>query len=455
MAYLGASLIGKAIGLLTTPFFTRLVSEEEYGILTLYLTVLGGASVICSAFSSGSAIYRGLGKFEDKCGAFIKSALLVSTGFSLGICILLFAFWGYIGLPSAFFVPLALQILCDGVVGVSLARARYRYSYFEVMLISILTSALPALLSILILARARAAFGVRIYIMLAVSLILAVVQLLRLLRLPGGPEKAPIKYMITSAFPLLPHSLSVALCGQADKLFVTRIMGAAALAKYSVVHSLGVALQFAVSALGSSLGPWIIRRLEADERDRIERVVGILFALLAALSLGLCSIAPEAMTLLAPGKYHEALPALFPIAISTPLTLISFVTTVALVNAGKGRYTAVISLMGLILSVTLNYTLISAFGYFGAGLTLLISQIASVFLGFVFLKSAELNNIMSPSGLCACFSFSVLIGVLTNLLYGHLVTRLLLLLIPAAWCFVSLFKCREILFEREALPQND
>ena len=447
MGYLGASLIGKAIGLLTTPFFTRLVSEEDYGILTLYMTVLGAISVICSAFSTGGAIYRGFSRFEEKQSNFLRSALVVSLCFSLLICILFFTFWDYIGIPGVFFLPLVLQILCDSVIAISMAKARYKYRYLEVMIVGILSSAVPAILSIVILGRYGSAFGVRIYLLLFISLIIAVVQLLRILRSPGKVERKMLKYMLTAGIPLLPHTLSVALSGQADKLFVTRIMGAPSLAKYSVVHSLGIALQFVVTSLGSALGPWIIRRLDKGEKERICPVVTMLFALFSALSLGLCSVAPEAMRLLAPEKYLEALPALFPIAISTPISLVSYVTTVSLVHTGHGRYTAVISGMNLAMCVILNYTLISAFGYFGAGLALLLSQLLSALLGFMFLRLAGLSDIIAPMKIGGYLAFTILVGLATNLLYGQATIRWVLIIIPTLWGIIQLLKCKDLVME--------
>ena len=447
MGYLGASLVGKAIGILTTPFFTRLISEEEYGALTLYMTVLGGASVICSAVSSGSAVYRGFKTFESKNGGFTKSVLAVSFVFSLVICLLLFALIPFLGLNQAFYIPLVLQILCDSIIGVSMSRARFRYKYGEVMAVGIISSAIPALISLAILTWLGKGFGVRIYSLLAISLIVAAIQLARILSLPGRADKEMRKYMIRSSVPLLPHSISVALSGQADKLFITTFMGAAALAKYSVVHSLGIALQFVITALGSALGPWMIRRLDTGEDYRIRRVISTLFSLFCTLSLGLCALAPEAMQILAPGEYLEALPALIPIALSTPLSFLSYTITVSLVHAEKGKYTALISAVNLALCVLLNYTLIPSLGYFGAGLALLLSQLGGAVIGIWLISRAEICQVFNAKNGIARFMVSCLIGGLTMLFFNSLSLRIILLLIPAIWGLNGLFECKRLVIE--------
>ena len=448
MAYLGASIIGKAIGILTTPFFTRLISEEEYGALTLYMTLLGGASVICSAVSSGSAVYRGFSEFEENSGGFVKSALAVSFTFSASLSVILFSLLPFSDLNRSFYLPLALQILSDAVVGVAMARARFRYKYLEVMTVSIFSSALPAIASLLILKNLGCGCGVRIYTLLIISLAVAIIETIRIINLPGQADREMIIFMTKTSLPLLPHSISVALSGQADKLFITSIMGAAALAKYSVVHSLGIALQFAVTALGSALGPWIIRRINRGEKERIGQVTMTLFSLLIAFSLGLCGIAPEAMSLLAPDKYSEALPALIPIALSVPLSFLSYVITVGLVQSEKGRYTAVISIINLALCIFFNYTLIPYLDYLGAGIALLLSQLGSVICGIAFIRISKIKEAIPFGRVLPTFFFSLSVGLGCYLLYDNTEWRAVLMIIPGIWGIKSLFECLKLMKEK-------
>ena len=63
--YIGTSILTKGVGFLITPIFTRALTEEEYGIFTLYISVLGVISILISAFTSGSTVYGGLRKYKD------------------------------------------------------------------------------------------------------------------------------------------------------------------------------------------------------------------------------------------------------------------------------------------------------------------------------------------------------------------------------------------------------
>ena len=446
-AYLGASLLGKVIGLATTPFFTRLLNEDEYGTLSLYMTVLGIASIVTSSVSSGSVIFGGFRKFEDKTLLFTKSAFGVCICFSLIVCLLLFTFLPIIGLNSIFFLPLALQILCDGILGVSLSRARFSYSYFRVMLYGILSSALPAILSIIILSKNGGGAEVRIYTMLSVSLALATFEAIRVLGCSEKINGEMSRYLAINALPILPHSVTSALSGQADKLFVSYIMGQAALAKYSVVHSLGVALQFAVSSISSSLGPWMTRRIGRGENHRIVPVISTLFSLLCSVSLGLCALAPEAMQLLAPSNYLAALPALIPIALSTPLSLLSYSMTLTLVQTGRGKITAISSLISLITCITLNYILVPRMGYLGAGLALLLSQILSLIFCLSATSSSSVGRTVNLRKCFGKFAVSCVVGLLFGVFFFVPALRILLLIVPVSWGFFSLLECKSLIFE--------
>ena len=447
MAYLGASLIGKFIGIMTTPFFTRMIGQEEYGELTLYLTILGGASIVCSAFSSSSAVYRGFRLYEDRKSDFIKSSITVSLSFSLIICTLLFTLSSFLELKSSLYLPLSLQIICDSIVGFSLAKARYQYRYGQVMAINLLTSALPSLISLILLSKFSFGFSVRIFSMLFLSILIAGLQLFRLLKANGRIKTDIIKNVIKSSLPLLPHSISIATIGQVDKLFITSLMGAAALASYSVAHSLGISLQFLVTTLGSAIAPWLIRRMDERNYSKIGDVISTVFSLFCATVIALCVISPEIMNILAPREYFSSLPAIIPIALSVPLNFISYIASVGLVQIGKGKHTAISSLMSLIASVIMSYLLIPSFGYFGAGLAILLSQAVSSLLGVIFLFRITEESFIPIKKICLIYSVCALICFTIMPFYSFLYIRILILIIPAVLGLKSLLHSKQLITE--------
>lgn len=446
--YLAASAAGKVVSFIITPFATRLLGKEEFGQFSLYMALLGGVSVICAAFTSSSAVYKGLQNFKDKGNGYLRAVLGVSLEFSILICILLFAFMPIIKLESLLVLPLALQIICDVIVAVAMSGERFRYNYKTVATVSLIVAIVPPVMAITILKIWGGGYTVRIYSLLFVSLCAAVYSLIKLYKGERG-NAGDSKYILRTSLPLLPHSISSALSVQADKLIISALLGAAALAKYAVVYSLGIALQFTVTAIGSALTPWIIRRLDSGEVDRISSLIIPMTTGYCALSLFLIAIAPEAMLILAPDDYLDALPALLPLALSTPLSFISSVTTVGLTYSGKGRYTVIISSVGTVLCVFLNYILIERYGFIGAGISTLICHIITALLGGLLLNRVKLKEMISLCKTTRPLVMSALVGVLIFTIKDNLAARVLTLTLPIAMLLYCLKKAGELVIEKD------
>ena len=444
--YLGTSLVCKGIGIIATPFFTRLQSAEDYGTFSLYISVLGVMSVIVSALTTGSSVYRGLYVYRDEKYSLIKSILIISLGFSVVICTLLFTFSGLLGLNKHLVVLIFLQLVCDVIIAVRLSTARFFYEYKEVAIISIFESLISPAIAIMILSTKGGGYDVRIYSLLFVSMITAVQALTWILRGVGRVKKEMLKHSFKSSIPLLPHSIGNALSGQADKLIFTTLLGTAALAKYSVVHSIAIGLSFAIGALGSALGPWIIRRLNAGESARIGEVCELIFKALAAATVFLIALAPEAMMILAPPEYSEAITAVLPISLSVLPSLLISITTVILIHADRGRYTSYASIVTVASGIILNFFLIPRFYYFGAGIALLLSQLIGAWISLKFMKKTDVC-VLPIRKFISLFALTALLGAIMLLLYDYPAIRVLLLSLPAVWMMNLFFLAERLVKE--------
>ena len=447
--YLAASILGKIINFILIPFSTRLMSSEEYGQLSLYMALLGGASVICSAFSSSSAVYKGIKDHDENKSEYIKSVLWTSWGFSVIICILLFAFSPLLALKGILYIPLALQIICDTTIAVAMCSGRFYYQYKRVVVITVISVLLPPTLSIIILKTWGGGYLARIFSLLTVSVCLAIYCYVNILKTDSRTSIENVKYIVKNSIPLLPHTASSAFLVQADKLIITSLLGAAALAKYSVVYSLGMALQFTVTSISSALSPWLIRRLEARDEEKIRRLIFPMALGYFALSVCLIAIAPEAMKILAPPEYSDALPSLVPIALSTPFYFLSTVATVGLIQSGKGGFSIIISCINAVLCIGLNYSLIGSLGFLGAGIVNLVCHAVSAMLSIYMLGKFGHKRFISSRWVAMPFLLS---GVLGLLIYGFsdsIAPRVARLCLPAIILIYCMMRVVSLVIEKD------
>ena len=61
---LASNLLSRGTGIIFTPIFTRILSPSEFGVYSLYTSLLGIFTVICTFEISGSAIYKCFMKYS-------------------------------------------------------------------------------------------------------------------------------------------------------------------------------------------------------------------------------------------------------------------------------------------------------------------------------------------------------------------------------------------------------
>ena len=441
--YTGISFATKSVGMLTTPFFTRLLGVHDYGLYSLYMSVLGVLSVGLSAFFSSGATYRAIGVFSDKKQSFLCSGFFVSGALILLICPLLFAFLPIVGLDLRFSLLIALQLFLDAVVALRTAELKYGYEYRAVALINLAVALTgPALGAALIVGGGLSYMG-RIFGLLLSSAVIAL-PLIALASGRGRVRTDICKEIVSKSAPLLPQTVSAATWGQLDKILIGSLAGAAALAKYSIAHSLGIALTTLTGGISAALLPWMSRKLAAGEESVVRRVSDGLYAAFGAGALFVVGLAPEAMRLLAPIEYSDATVAVAPIALSA---LPAFATTILSSGAaltGKSGRTAIPSLLGVLISLTLNLLLLPSLGFFGAGLSLLASQLIALGAGLVFYKG---ERPLSSEAILKPLLCSLATALPLAMLYDYLWARLLILTVPACIAVTRLLSLKELITE--------
>ncbi len=435
--YYGLSAaLAKSVGILTTPIFTRILSGEEYGRYTLYMSWLGLFTLVCSSIISPTAIYRAFEKYNTQKQELIISAFLLGSGFTLLFFILLFAFYPFLGLEIGLLSILGVQLLCDETVGLYQSVRRYEYKYKSLSLVNAASVIITPLLSIILISGAKLGYKGRVYGLLITSVIIAIPHISRLLSLGIGRfKKALAKYIARSTLPLLPYSASSALGAELDKLMITALLGAEALAKYSVAHTLGLGLGFAVTALASALYPWVIRRMSTEKEKEIEPTFSAILYALGAAAVFLGIFTPEIFSFLAPIDYAEAEFATLPLLLSTLPSFAASFITVGIVNAEKSGYTFFSAVASVLSGVLLNILLIPPLKYFGAGLSLLISSLLGLLISYIFLKKCKACSIFSYREFYKVFAQTLLGLSLGAATYSFLPFRILLLTLPISMLF--------------------
>lgn len=381
--YSSASLLGRLAGLAFTPVFTRVLSEAEYGVLPLYLGWMSVASAFVTLEIGTGAIYGGFSRFSDRRQDFMKSALFtlmsVFLAFFLLFLPLLPRLTALTGLGTGLLLVMAAHIISDAICSLYLTGERYRYSYRSVFFFNVITAVLTPLIS-LILVRVMPYYA-RPVSAAVVSGAATAVILYKWKLYSGSVRWEMVRYTLTACGALFPGALGAILLSNADKLLIGARLGTHAVAKYSVAHSLGLALTFFTVGLYGALKPWIMRKLASGNAEAVREATRKLLSVGAAATLMLCALAPELISLLAPDSYADALIAVYPLAAAVlPMFLYNVFASV-LIFEDRGWLTSLLGIGAAGLNIALNILLLPRLSFVAASFAFLISYTALAVFG--------------------------------------------------------------------------
>ena len=374
------SFLQKGISFVTVPIFTRLLSTEEYGVYSLYLSWLQVLTIFTSLYLYNGVLDNAMAKFKDDRDAFISSMQ--------GICTVIFC---TVAIVTAFFYPLVKRIIgLEPIVMLLMfiemfftpatnfwmGRQRFEYRYKKLVAITLLKSLMNPILGIVAVSLSVHKDLARISSVVVVEA--AIGGILMLYQYYKGRHfyvKKYWSYGIKLAVPMLPHYLSGMILNQGDRIMINTMVGTAEVALYGVAYSIGMLVQLFVTAINSAITPWLYDRMEKHRVDEIKTVSTLLLLFIAGIAIALMLIAPEGILIFGSTKYAEAVYVIPPVAASVFFIFMYSLLSFPQFYYGKTKFLMVASLGAALLNIVLNYIFIKLFGYVAAGYTTLVCYI--------------------------------------------------------------------------------
>jgi len=428
-----SNLIGRGAAVLFTPFFTRLLSPEEYGGYALFNSYLSIIALIGTLELGGGVIFRIFQKNYGKENRVIRSAILLIT---CTISITYLAFLaanltrgGGEAIPYAH-ILLPLTAIFSSIISIFSAYCKFKYKYKPYLVISLLTGVISPLIAILILRFAEIPEGVgatvRVASLTAVYVICAVVVITKVFanaRREHTPDYAPeksclIRQLLTAALPLLPYYISVMLISQLDKIMIDGFLGGSELGKYSVAYSCGIALSSVTSGVSQTFSAWTMRKIRQGNYKKIRSLTHSAEIILSLVILIFLCFIPEVFSLLAPSEYMSSMSAVYPIALCVLPIFLSGITTSASLYFEKRIGISLTGICAGGICAAINLFLIPRIGVVGASISAFISYLTLFLLSSInfkrLSKSSIINVNKSAQNLLFCGFFAAVLFTLKD-----------------------------------------
>lgn len=389
--YTICNILQRGISIITIPAYTRILTKEQYGTYSTFLAWIEIFEIIVTFRLAYGGFVVGLTKYEDDRDAYCSSMQCLSFTITSIFLILYLGMASFINSLTKMTTTMTLLIFIlmyfMPAIQFWTARRRVEYRYTSVLIVTIVSSFLMPVLGVFAALvstdKAVAVVGARAFVQGLIGVVLVWVNCHKRFTFY---HKEYWKRAILFNMPLLPHYLSTVVLHSSDRIIIKDIVGAEEAAIYSVANSAAMAMQLFGSSISQALQPWLFKKLKDKSYMGIGTIMNISLMFVAGLNLILIALAPEAVAILGPSSYREAIWIIPPLTASVVVMFFyqHFVNVEFYFE--ESRITSAASIGAAVLNVILNFWLIPVFGYLAAGYTTLFSYSLFAIIHYIFMR---------------------------------------------------------------------
>ncbi len=421
--YTVCNLLQKGILLIAVPIYTRILSTEQYGAYSVFLSWLEIFEILATFRLSWEGYMVGLTKYSNDRDRYTSS--MQGLGFTItSIALIIYLtipdlINNITGMPFEFTIMIFALLYTMPSIYFWSGRQRVEYHYQAAVAVTMTSSVLIPILGVatalVIDQKEYAIIGARVVVQGVIGLCLMFVNCRKKFCFFNKEYwKRSLKFNI----PLIPYYLSSTVLNSSDRIIIQNLIGKSQAGIYSVAYSASMVMTLFNYSLNATVQPWFFTQIKEKRYKEIPGVINSLLILVAGLNLLLIAFAPEAIAILAPPQYREAIWVVPPLAASVFVMFFyqHFVNVEFYFEDSK--VIAVASIGAAVLNVALNFLLIPVAGYLVAGYTTLASYLVFCVAHYMFMRNICKRNgcptsIVNIRQMCLIMAvFFVLMGVL-------------------------------------------
>lgn len=382
MIYTGSALMAQAISMLLVPVFTRNMSQDDFGLYSLMISVQALLAIFSTA-GIVSGLSRFYNEFDDKnlvkntalIFVIVLGALLTTGSYFCGDAIYRLMF----GVSETGRIQLLVVMASTAMLSITSVYGTYFNMQDKAFLNSTINIARSVLLLgfsvALIVVMQLGVLGALIAQLCAYGIVAAVLMLLDWKNLQPEISGEMLKPMLKYSLGLIPGQISGWVYTLIDRYFIKFMLGLAPVAVYSMGFRLGMLMEpVFLYPFKSVFTAFKYREYKShDAQAKIRTFFTYYVAIGWFVTLGVSTFARAAILLLSTADYIEA-------AYVVPLVGFSYFVyglgefySMGIHISNKSGLESIILFCAAILSVVLNFLLIPLFGIYGAALTTVAS----------------------------------------------------------------------------------
>ena len=443
--FTACNIITKSIGFLTTPIFTRMMTQEEFGDYNNYSTWLGLILYITS-LNLESSLIRARFDFEEDLDSYVSSMACLSLISTL--------FWFFIFV--VFFNPLQKVLLFDRTqlyamflyllfypaIQLYQTRERFEYKYKNTVLITLLVIVSSSVLSVILVTLfENKLFGRIIGTVLPIILIGSAILLI-IFRKSRDIKMCYWQYAIPFAIPFIPHLLSMYILGSMDKVMIKQICGSKDLALYSLAYTIGTIMSLLVNSMNSAFSPWLGEQLSRKRYSVIKKISIPYVGFFAFLSVLAVLITPEVLFVLGGSSYSDARYVIPQIFAGCLMQFIYCLYVNVEQYEKKTGGMALASCISAVFNFITNYIFIRKYGYIAASYTTFCRYFLLMLLHMILVKRIGRSFVYDNKAILFIGLAASILLILINRIFNYTIIRLVVFALLSGVSLLIAYKNR-------------
>ena len=428
--YIVANFLTAASAFLTTPIFTRLMTQEQYGMYNNFTSWQSILAILCT-FNVGVSLISARYDYEDNLDQYIFSAVGMSAASVLIWTALLnlFSDWSqsFFSLSMLYVNLMMAHIFFVRVFEMFQAQQRYFFKYKLQVVLSVLSMLLSLGLSLILVTNMGDKLSGRIIGSVLPSIVIGVFIFIVFWAKGKRIHFGYWKYTLKICLPYIPHLLSMTVLNSTDRIMITKICGSADNALYSLAYTCGSIITILLTSINTAFSPWLAERIHEGDTRSVRSFSKYYIISFVSIAIGVMLVAPEVLYILGGREYLAAIYVIPPVAMGC---ICQFLYTMMVDIEQIKRKTvgmALASMAAAVLNYVLNLLLIPRFGYIAAAYTTLAGFLLLLALHMWIVRRMGMSHVYSYKFIVLMVIASGAVTVAINAVYAAPIIRYILI----------------------------
>ena len=441
MAFMIVNFMQKGISFLTAPIFTRLLSTEEYGVITIYLSWVDVIGIFAMFGLYNNVYCRGILEFKEDKKNFTFSLLSLANVITLAVFAVVWItnkyVFHFLNVPDILILFMFFSFLFEPAFEFWKTDQRFAYKYKMLCFFMILVMVFAPTLSVAgIFLFPENKVAARIIGANIVTLVLGMgCYIVETFKSDRKPKISYWKYAVLYNLPLIPYFLSSYVLSSSDRLMIGYFCGEDKAGIYGIAYTMSAVVNIVWNSINATLVPTIYQRCDDGRRNTLSRLIVPIIAGYGGVCVLIMLLSPEIIRFLAPSSYGEGM-YIIPVIVGGVFYMSIFsIFSNIIYYEKKPKYVMGAGVVAAVANFILNLIFIPLCGYFAAGYTTLASYLLQVVWSYIAVRKVTGESVYDMKKLGAIGLIILIMSIGSPILYSYTWIRwgLLVVILAVIW----------------------